>query len=389
MKLSSITRSISLLWFASQGTSRTFESSQRTCHNYSIPVNVTNVALVASYEPFTSNYDVVNFANGLAGREGGASLNLFSGQATKTGIYDIGATICSPNTQSENETTIIVASHGLGYDRRYWDSGIEAANYSFVDFAISQGYTVFFYDRLGTGESTKVSGYEEPQSLTQVAILRQLTILLRSGQYTGDLNSLPSKIVHVGHSYGSFISNGLIATTPQLSDGVILTGIAYAGVESGALIEAFGLRIANTQAPGKWPGRDNEYVTWVDAIANVGVFFRAGSFDDEVLWYTEYVKQPIAIAELISIGSEQIFPRRAVGFTKPVMVLSGEFDFPFCGYNCNDILDNGGETKATYFPNSSDFQAVVHPGVGHGINFSYNATGAYKAMTDYLKKNSL
>jgi hypothetical protein len=38
---------------------------------------------------------------------------------------------------------------------RYWDSEVDPANYSFVDFAISQGYSVFFYDRLGTGESSK------------------------------------------------------------------------------------------------------------------------------------------------------------------------------------------------------------------------------------------
>ena len=38
---------------------------------------------------------------------------------------------------------------------RYRDSGMESANYSFVDFAIAQGYSVFFYDRLGTGGSSK------------------------------------------------------------------------------------------------------------------------------------------------------------------------------------------------------------------------------------------
>jgi pimeloyl-ACP methyl ester carboxylesterase len=98
---------------------------------------------------------------------------------------------------------------------------------------------------------------------------------LRSGKYTGTLGS-PSKIVHVGHSFGSCISNALIATTPQLSDAAILTGIGYTEVAtSGAFVEAFGLRIATLQAPGKWPGRDNEYVTWVDAPANAAAFFKA------------------------------------------------------------------------------------------------------------------
>ena len=38
---------------------------------------------------------------------------------------------------------------------RYWDVRQNAADYSFVDYAISRGYSVFFYDRLGTGKSTK------------------------------------------------------------------------------------------------------------------------------------------------------------------------------------------------------------------------------------------
>jgi hypothetical protein len=101
-----------------------------------------------------------------------------------------------------------------------------------------------------------------PQSFTQLAILQQLTTFLRSGKYIGDINDTPSKIIHVGHSFGSFLSNALIATTLHLSDGAILTRIAYANLASGTFVEAFALRIATIQAPGKWPGRDNEYLTW-------------------------------------------------------------------------------------------------------------------------------
>jgi len=163
----------------------------------------------------------------------------------------------------------------------------------------------------------RASGYNESQALTQVAILQQLTTFLRSGKYTGDLGT-PSKIVHVGHSFGSYISHLTIATSPQLSDGAILTGIGFTEVATaGAFVEAFALRIATEQAPGRWPGRDNEYVTWVDAPANAAAFFRGGSYDPEVLWYTEGTKQPFAAIELLTL----IFPPPgALEFTKPVMV---------------------------------------------------------------------
>jgi pimeloyl-ACP methyl ester carboxylesterase len=163
----------------------------------------------------------------------------------------------------------------------------------------------------------RISGYEESQALTQFAILQQLTTFLRSGKYTGTLGT-PSKIVHIGHSFGSCISNALIDTTPQLSDAAILTGIGYTEVPtSGAFVEAFGLRIATLQAPGKWPGRDNEYVTWVDAPANPAAFFQGGSYDEEVLWYTEAAKQPLAAVELLTL---YFLPKISLGFTKPVLV---------------------------------------------------------------------
>jgi hypothetical protein len=36
---------------------------------------------------------------------------------------------------------------------RYWDPQIQPQNYSFVDFAIGKGYSIFFYDRIGIGKS--------------------------------------------------------------------------------------------------------------------------------------------------------------------------------------------------------------------------------------------
>lgn len=149
--------------------------------------------------------------------------------------------------------------------------------------------------------------------------------------------------MHVGHSYGiliqpsivprlpklthtsltsntgSLLSNSLIATTPFLSDGAILTGLAYAGLPS-SLLTAYQFRIATLQSPGKFPGRDLQYLTGVDAAANAQVFFHSGSYDEQGLWYTEDIKQPIATTELFTVGNEKIFPQQAKDFAGPVMV---------------------------------------------------------------------
>ncbi|KAH8685770.1 Alpha/Beta hydrolase protein, partial [Tricladium varicosporioides] len=345
-------------------------------------VNVSSTVFVTNFDHFNDDFDVVDFVSNLARRDSKTAFNPFSGTKNVTGAYTIGATFCSPKKDSPKTGTLLLATHGLGYDRGYWDSKIQAANYSFVDFALDRGYSVFFYDRLGTGMSSKISGYDEAQASTQLAILQQLTGFLRSGQYTGSLGQ-PTKLVHIGHSFGSFLSNGLIATTPQLSDAAILTGIAYNGTQLGTVLESFGLRIATGQAPGKWTGRDNGYLTWVDAPANAGAFYKGNSYDKEVLWYSEDNKQPMAIVELLTLGT---LPVAAPTFTGPTMVISGEFDWIVCGGNCVGVLDH--PTKEL-FSNATDLQINVHPKAGHGFNFAYNATGAYTVMLDYLSKHNL
>jgi hypothetical protein len=103
---------------------------------------------------------------------------------------------------------------------------------------------------------------------------------------------------------------------PYLSDAAILTGISYNGSTPGAFLEAFGLRIANEQAVGNWAGRDNGCLTWIDAFANVAIFYHGDSYDKEVLWYTEDVKQPVAAIEFLTVAS---LPQKAPNFTGPVM----------------------------------------------------------------------
>jgi len=66
---------------------------------------------------------------------------------------------------------------------------------------------------------------------------------------------------------------------------------------------------------------------------------------------------------------------------------AGSLTSPFVVETAGGGLDQS--TKEGYFPNSIDFQGIVHPGVGHNINYSYNATGAYGVMLDYLNKHGL
>ncbi|KAK6859701.1 hypothetical protein PG995_003337 [Apiospora arundinis] len=360
------------------------------CVDYQIPVTTRTEALIWGLPKFTTNFDASAFILSLIRRQSvppTLPFTPFKGSKNVTGNYTIGATFCSPkNSTGGHEKTVLLATHGLGYDRRYWiPTTVNTSEYSFAEYAISKGYSIFMYDRLGTGSSSRVSGYSESQTSNHLAILISLTQSIRSGHYTGHLSSPPSKIVHVGHSFGSILTHSLVVQDPSLSDGIILTGTAYnhTTTDFSGFFEGARLNIANTVSPAKYHGLDTGYLAFADVYGNAATFFNPSYFDPDALWYTQHVAQPLAAIELLPAKSGS---PGATNFTGPVMILTGELDLGNCAGNCNDILDS---PARDIFSKAKPFKTAVHPKAGHGINFNPNATGAFGVMTDFLALSGL
>lgn len=145
----------------------------------------------------------------------------------------------------------------------YWNPFYKPDEYIFVQYAIQHGYSVFFYDRLGVGSSTKyvpihltpfhraddtcaisrVSGFVNQLNI-QTSVLAELITTVRSGHYT-TLSSPPTSVVLVGHSFGSDLSNSLIAAKPDLADAAILTGYGLKGLDARLALQGFAPRVAN------------------------------------------------------------------------------------------------------------------------------------------------
>lgn len=92
--------------------------SSRVCQDYIIPVNITSLVYTAIYPPFQDNYDVVGFVNNLARRDTNATAPTFSCATSVSAEYNIGATFCTPKSGANEEKTVLLATHGLKYDRR-------------------------------------------------------------------------------------------------------------------------------------------------------------------------------------------------------------------------------------------------------------------------------
>lgn len=215
-----------------------------------------------------------------------------------------------------------------------------------------------------------------------MSAIYELTIMLRNGT----LPNVPqafSKIVHVGHSFGSALSYLLAVMHPTASDGLILTGfsqngsflpittagwdsklarlnqplrfgnVSYSAV-SGALsmlevsssnltaiaegLAQYKITLGELQQvfqttdladflagaqPTQLPHMadlPSGYLTWTDAGSNQFAFLLPGYFDPSILQFSESSKFPYTLGELLTIGSG---PPMAPDFKGPVQIVTG------------------------------------------------------------------
>ena len=157
----------------------------------------------------------------------------------------------------------------------YWDFN----QYSYVQAAISASYSTFAWDRLGSGSSSFPDEYAILQSSTKLAILIELTTQLRTKRIK-PCTSI-TKVIHVGHSYGSALTHGLAATAPHLSDGIVLTGFTYNKTKDYPVV--LGGHSINANQPERFAHLGNGYLTWPDQYAMQYVYFSWPDFDPGVV----------------------------------------------------------------------------------------------------------
>ncbi|KAK3318000.1 hypothetical protein B0H66DRAFT_477694, partial [Apodospora peruviana] len=355
----------------------------KTCRNYTIPLTVASNNLIFGLPKFLTEFDVADWVDVITNRNPAIAGSLICGAENVTAKCSISATFCQPAKGEITRTRRLC--WWLPMVLAYWDPpALDKSKYSFVEHAISQGYSVFYYDRLGVGESSLVSGYVSQLS-NRISILTQLTKLVKQGLYVGDLGK-PDKVVLLGHNFGSSAVFEAVSADIGLADGVVLTGFSVNktylnGIDTG---EALGVRIAALQSPKKWAKLDSGYLTSVDVYSNVAIFFKAPDYDPAIAGYSEATKQPASVMEFLT--SQAIGANPPLKYKGVAMIISSKFDFPWCTGDCDAILENPG---AEYFRGTKAFKAVSYPGAGHGLNLHLNAKGSFEEITDFLSANGL
>lgn len=191
--------------------------------------------------------------------------------------------------------------------------------YSYADAALARNYSVFFYDRLGLGESSHGEPVNEIQAAMEVQALRALTTKLRDTSVPG-IKDTYAKVVHVGHSFGSVQSYALVAAYPELSDGVALSGFSQA---LGDFVPYFLFAADFVEAAGASPALaayPAGYLASSDKSAVQSNFFAPGNFDPAVLDAAYTTGQPVTVGELMTIGTAAAGNNSYGG---PVLVITG------------------------------------------------------------------
>lgn len=118
------------------------------CIDYTVPLTVTSQNFVFNITKFEDDFDAIDLVTEYSRKPTNIAFNPVGGIENVTAAYSISGTFCSPTVPVGREKTILLATHGLHYDRRYWDSGYKPQEYSFVEAVVGKGYSIFFYDRL-------------------------------------------------------------------------------------------------------------------------------------------------------------------------------------------------------------------------------------------------
>ncbi|PVI08560.1 alpha/beta-hydrolase [Periconia macrospinosa] len=300
------------------------------------------------------------------------------------GNYEIAATFCTPRTPKDGkEKTVIVATHGIGPGREHWNSPYRPDEFNFVKHSLSKGYSVFFYDRLGCGASSRLDGFEA-SVFTAKTVLQQLASLVRKGKYTGKIKA--EKVAVIGFSFGSYATHAAVAEKPEIADAVIMTGIGFntTGINGNGLLRSFVPRIAALENPSLFGDRNPGYLTWPSVYDLVMNYFKAPNFDQDVALYTESAKQPFSIVEFLTFaGPAEV---SADKWDKPALHITGELDYIVADGTTKGVIDH---PAREIYKNAKPLQISVHPGASHHLNFARNATGAFEVITSFLSQNGV
>ncbi|MCJ1362775.1 hypothetical protein MMC16_001881 [Acarospora aff. strigata] len=314
---------------------------------------------------------------------------------------------CEPEVVNNNrKNTVQLLVHGVTETKLYWSglsypTGINGDTYSWIAYASRQGYPTLAIDRIGNGNST----HPDPVLVTQMnleeAVLHQLVLKLKSGAghsifctaraKTSQLGqAVPgrtfSRVVFVGHSYGSILGNMMATTHPTDIAAYILTGYGVSVIPVAAGLPQTVPFPAALYSATRFAGFALGYLATSSQIGRRNYLWGAdGSYDQAVFLRDFTGEDVVGVGEILSITAGL---KAAPAYAGPVAVITGERDEVFClGGFCGTGPQSPQAQSCSFFPKSPNCTYNIPLGTGHMIDLHYSAQQSFKYAHDFLAQN--
>ncbi|KAG9239617.1 Alpha/Beta hydrolase protein [Amylocarpus encephaloides] len=276
------------------------------------------------------------------------------------GTFDVAARYCEPRQHDHiyekhpHSDTLQFLVHGATYTRDYWSGLVPPgdprdANNSWVNYASEKGYPTLTVDRLGNGKSS----HPDPQLILQASIQAEIIhrIIQQVRLAASPLRRSFSKVIYVGHSYGSIIGDLVTSRHPTSINALLSAPIIRAVFYS-------------PQNP----------LTYHPTLFNFDVDTRGTFSIGEI------------ITALFSIVPAPMFQGEA-------LVVTGKYDAIFCAPGAGSQVSDCGnatagpvaETRAL-FPAAKSFEAVVLEDAGHCWQNHHVAREGFEAVHAWLER---
>lgn len=288
-----------------------------TCVDFNTSITVTAPSYIPAFPEFANHFDSVQLLADISSRTTDGTVSPFSGSEDVTPTFTIDASFCTEEIAPKASQDVQILTHGLGSDKSYWDLGGRGSKYNYIRAATKAGYATLHWSRPGTGLSSSGDPYNILQADIQAAVLIEITRLLRSGELHRNLPRPSGRVLHVGYSFGSILTNVLIAKRPELSDGVVLTGLSHNLSFSTRYAIATNFHLAKETRPWLWGNYSAGILTWADELTLQYHGFKHPYFDPKALASAEEHKAPFAVGEVLTLAVPSLV---APEFKGPVLV---------------------------------------------------------------------
>lgn len=347
-----------------------------TCKSFQFQVQVTgnNLKISDDFDPNNST-SIDAFVK--------KALN--TGQATNQGRTAITASLaisarfCAP-AEFKNLGSIQILVHGNTCDGNIWDGlgqhSLRERGYSYQQYLGAAGYATVALDMPGHGNSS----VEDPNTVVQMpleaAIITTIADSLRSEQ--NPIGIAFSKIVFVGHSYGSVTGVAAARLNPNFADALVLTGwssslplpspLLALQMHSGAILF------------DRFKDLPFGYLSASNETGHEDVFY-GGFYDGDLPKHSFELQSVMTCGEGATIG-EGLMP--AAAYKGRVLVITGSNDILFC-HPSNGACDGQLAGSTALLPNAAVFKTHVIPNTGHNFMLHSSRLNSFRLITQFIQ----